>query len=240
MPTPFASTSEIVVLGDYQNNGTYYAERRGTLASGKQRKPRYSIEIKSEPLLHNFDDMMLGRGPADAIAELISTQIKNISEQARPATLADRQKNFLEFQRGAPNAVKRYSGGRLGSMPPNPDSRTLFNDSGRLAKSIFATQNKTDKTYTINVAANRLTIASLGPRAAEIVARLVQLVPAMDPAKLPGYKVIEDSIRASISDMLAKATDRQQLLLKRLAAERKNALIALGRSVFGGITSPVR
>jgi hypothetical protein len=242
--TPFSTNSDVEILGAYNRDGTYFTERRGTLASGKRRSPRYAIEIRSQPLLHNFDDMMLGAGPANKLAEVIQAQGRGIAEHASESTQEKRRLAQIAMASGRASKwlMERYAGGRIGALPPN-QTQFKFNDSGRLWKSIAVRQNKTDRTFTVNVAANRLRPEKFESGAysfQNMMADLVRLVPALNPANAAKNRDIENSIRDSIRDMIQKAEDVQAAKLKQLAMARRQAALQLLGEWFPGATSVIR
>lgn len=66
----------------------------------KVRKPgRVSIEVKSEPIRHNFDEVALGKGPAEAIRALVESQIRSISKVVAKSTLAKRRAKGITSSR---------------------------------------------------------------------------------------------------------------------------------------------
>ena len=232
MASPFSPTSEVVILNaptldDAGNLDTFFAKRTGTLASGKQRKPRYTVEVRSQPLLFDLDEYMLGAKPAEAIRGIVADQIRHISEQASAATLAQRAKAATQFAAGLPSAQKRYSGGRIGPMAPNQSNR-LFNDSGRMAEGVFVRQNPTDKTFTINLPANR----DFGQGDVAMFERFRSLVPGINPEWLASNRTFNNAVSESISDMIAKAENATQAKLKMLAMQRRRALVAAGRALL--------
>lgn len=238
---PFGPTSQVEILNAYNEGDTSFVARRGTLASGKQRKARYSFEIKSEPLLMDLDELNLGRGPAEAIRDLIKDQINGIAVRASKATLAARERAAAAFSRGEAWALKRYGGGRIGAMAPNQSDK-LYNDSGRLRESIYVSPNMTDAVYTVNVAANRLNPDQFGAGHAGMVSRLVELVPALDPKKLLGMPTVERAIKKASDELIVKLTDNRDATIARGLAQLRSAqlragraLIGLGRTVLGGI-----
>lgn len=237
---PFAPDSNVEILNTWGVDDTFLTKRTRTLASGKTQE-RYTIEVKSEPILVNFDSMVLGAGPAQAIKDLIVTQIQHITADASIDTQAIRAKMAKAYDAGKTYATKRYSGGKTPAARPGSVSSTkLFNDSGRLTK-LAVTQNRTDLTYTINAPNNRLdpsTFRSMGAFQ-NMVSRLKDLVPALDPQKLSSYKDVENAVRASIGDLITKAESIQAAKLKQLAIARKQALVAAGRFVFNGITGRI-
>lgn len=91
------ASKNTVILNDY--NG-----RKGKIGKG-----RVSVEVTAEPLIHNFDEKKLGKGPAEAIRDAVEKAIKTISEQAASSTLAKRRAQGIS-------------------------SSKLFNATGRLAR----------------------------------------------------------------------------------------------------------
>lgn len=185
---------------------TFGLERRSrTTGQGPalKTKDRYTITIKAEPMVHIFDARALGQGPAEAIVEHLRNRIRGISEVAKPATLAARQRAKDAYQRGEPWAKRRYAGGRTGGKEPGQTVR-LFNDSGRLADGLFARPTR-DNAWTVNVPANRFdpTTFSGGEGAmAEMVARLQQLVPEFgDAAKLSQVAEVRQAIADSVNEI---------------------------------------
>jgi hypothetical protein len=184
-------------------------------------KVRYSIGVQAEPIIHNLDPSLLGRGPAEAIADVLRQKVRNIGAIASVATRAYRARAQKAFNTGASWATRRYAGGRIGAMAPNQTPRA-FNDSGRFASSLFATPNKTESTWTINVAANRLNEAS--GAVVTIWNRLVQLVPEFgSPEKLLGTKEVTTAVRTSLRDLIAKAEMRRD----DLTAARARAILGV-------------
>lgn len=232
MQSPFSADSQIVLinaptLDDAGNLDTFLGKRTGTLPSGTKRKPRYTIEVRSQPLLYDFDEFTLGAKPAEALKGVIQDQINAITAKASAATLAKRARSAGELRAGLPSATQRYSGGRMGAMPPNQRD-TLFNDSGRMREGIFVRQNPTDKTFTVNLPANR----DFGGGDLAMFAKFRELVPAVDPAKAAQLPAIKTAISEAIGDMIVKAETAQQAKLKVLEQMRKRALIAAGRALL--------
>lgn len=145
----------------------------------KTGKARYTIDIKSEPLIYNLDPQLLGAPAAQAMADTLRAKIQGITAEAAPATLHYRKEAGYAYKAGASWALRRYSGGKLGAMPPGQGTKA-FNDSGRFAAGIVA-QARKDK-WVVNVPANRL-----DPKTGNvdrIWRRLVELVPEFANQKL--------------------------------------------------------
>ncbi len=211
--------------------------RRGASSRGKQRT---SIEIVSEPLLFDLDELALGAGPAEAIRARLEKDTKNITEVASAATLAKR-KSAAENPT-ARSTQRRYSGGRTGFKAPNQSVR-LFNDSGRLAEGFFVRENKQDTTWTVNVPANRLTPEGfVGDGFQRMLDKFRSLMPVLQDARA----LLSDSdFNAAVSKAAREMITKGELAgdamavqkLKQLAAARKRAVLALvraGRMIFGG------
>jgi len=173
-------------------------------------KRRYVLTIKSEKLVFNLNPKALGKGPAEAIIELLRHRIQSITETAAPATLRARKVAAKALALGKSWATKRYAGGRTGEMAPN-DGASLFNDSGRFAKTITATGNA--EGWTINAAANRLSPDTLDGRGARggtgalaaIWERLKVLVPELgNPDLLADALPVVAAIRKAHDEMVTK------------------------------------
>lgn len=193
----------------------------------KSGKARFTVEIRSEPLLHNLSPKDLGRGVAEAIADVLRERVRSISAVAGEATMRARLSALKAFTLGKPWAQRRYSGGRTGPMPPARSDRA-FNDSGRFAASIVA-QPKDDG-FTVNVAANRLdpttTAGDEGVR--RMWNRLVELVPEFgDPRRLMDDLRVRRAIDQGHKAMITKLEETS----KRLGEARLRA--AAGQIISG-------
>jgi hypothetical protein len=239
MPFQPDSASDVEVINSWSDGDITLAARRGTLASGAQRKARYSIEIRSEPLLFELNELNLGGELAAAWAQRIRDNIQGIAVPASKATQAMRAKAVDALAAGASWAVKRYSGGRMGTRAPNQSDK-LFYDSGRLAEGVHLRQNLTDSSYTLNVPSNRLNREQFGRGYDEMVTRLVELAPMLDPRKALGDPVIEKAIKESVATMISKAESRAEAAIQRslakLRAERVRVLKLVGRLALGALT----
>lgn len=233
---PFiAPTSDVEILADYEGIAAL-ARRTGTTAAGTKRKPRYTIEMKSEPILLNFDPYVLSNGPADALRAVISDQIRLNPGKVANATKARRARRAVEFAAGLPTALKRYSGGRTGAKPPNPSSDQFAVDSGRLHEGIFVRQNRTDKSYTVNVPASRLTTETGEFTAGDLskfFARLVSLVPALDARYAANLPAVKRSVDEAINLLITKAEDVQRAKLQALRKAQLQLLRTAANLVLG-------
>lgn len=169
---------DVVVLCDF---GEATLERRTRTQKSGKTGVRWSLSIKSEPILHNLSQVDLGRAPAEAIVQIVQRQFRAITERVKPSTEHKRANAQTAFSRGAAWAVRRYSGGTTGATPPNQSSPPRWgNDSGRLRGGVFARWNAIEAAWTINVPVNRLDPSTFpGGTFQAMVTRLLQLVPAL-------------------------------------------------------------
>jgi hypothetical protein len=87
-----------------------------------------TIRIDAEPMTIVTDPKTLGQPVAFAIANHYRERVRGIAAVASKATQRAREVAAKAFAEGKPWAVKRYAGGRIGSLPPNQSDR-VFNDS---------------------------------------------------------------------------------------------------------------
>jgi hypothetical protein len=245
-------TQDVIVLNDY-------AERR-VRTTGAGTKSRVTLSIKAEPILHDLSETNLGAGPAAAIQAAIQKQIQNITEVADPATILRRRNarrllegGIIQENRAARNTwtgkkwiaegkghlvgvdglatIARYSGGRTGAMPPTGSVR-LFNDSGRLAKSIFVRQNPQEENWTINVAANRLDESTFTQAAfMRMLQRLYAHVPVLaNPLK---DEDVLKAITQGIGDVAIKAIEKGENLRAEIAKRRLAAVQQIASTLAG-------
>jgi hypothetical protein len=186
-------------------------------------------------VVHDFDDRRLGKGPAEAIADFFRLAIKERSSRqaVAPSTIKARESHARAYAAGKPWAKERYDGGRTGPTPPDTSriSRAWF-FSGRIANGIFVRENESEKSWAINVPANRLNnlkYAQNDGQYRRMLDSLLELLPELsDSQKLLKDKGVNDAIRASIRDLITVASDRNKALLAR----RNKALLGLLRGVF--------
>lgn len=200
--------------------------RARTSASGKT---RYTIDIKSEPIIHDLRDETLGATVAAALAHALRTRILDIATEASTATMARRKTAAIAIARGEPWATKRYSGGKLGLMPPTLGSKA-FNDSGRFARSIAAAFR--GGKWIVNVAANRLNpdLANVE----RIWSRLVELVPAFGQ---PQMLAEDDGVQAAIGRGIEAAIVKANETRDELSAARIRAYLSIAQKAIAALKS---
>jgi hypothetical protein len=212
-------------------NGTSMDRRIRQTKSGPG-KARYTVSFKSEPLLIQTDPKVLGAGPAAAIRDHLKQAVAGITDSAAPATIKARLSAQKAVMTDEQWAMKRYSGGKLGTRAPARTDR-LFNDSGRLVESIACGATKDG--YTINVAGNRFDPTTLnGGEAAllRIMERLRELVPEWgDGAQLLDVLSVRRALKDATTNMLVKAQERTVELKKQQMAVVANQLMRLLRLV---------
>lgn len=232
--TRMAVSQDVVILNDF--GGSTFDRRTRTTSRGT--KDRYTITIKAEPILHNFNGLRLGEGPAHAIRDLIRRQIKNIGTFAKPATIAKREAAVRALSRGAQWAKRRYAGGRTGEKAPNTSGR-LFNDSGRLADGLEVRENTTEQSWTINVPVNRLNPEPDGHRTFTATAfeRMLQELVRHVPALRGGEEILKDE---TVRQAIASATADAITVMKANAINRRSAAWrSLATSVWNTLGKPI-
>lgn len=177
-----------------------------TRSGGKATKARYTVEVSGDTLCIGTDPKALGRPVADAIAELFKSRIRDIAAVASAATQRARASAAKALAAGKPWAMKRYAGGKTGAMTPG--GNRLFNDSGRLEKTIAVGAN--EESFVVNVAANRFnpeTLDNGGLAALErVYARLLEFVPELgDAALLMDSVTIRRAIEQGVKDSVVRA-----------------------------------
>lgn len=247
-------TQDVIVLNDYAQ------KRVRTTSNGTA--SRVTLTIKAEPILHDLSETNLGAGPAQAIMDAIKKQIQAITEVAKPSTIARRQraKRLLETGVAEDNkamaktktakawvaqgfkgligeghaTVARYTGGRTGAMHPTGGIK-LFNDSGRLANSIFVRQNTEEQNWTINVAANRLDPSTFGSQGAfmRMIERLHAHVPVLaNPLK---NEDVAKAIVQGIGDVAIKTLEKGDQIAFEIAKRRAAMIQQVANLVAGMI-----
>jgi hypothetical protein len=179
-------------------NGVYVINRGLETRTSSKGKTRHSIRIDAEPVIVDQDPKRLGKPVAEQIANHYREKIRGITEQASAATIKARKVAAKAFAEGKAWALKRYAGGRTGSLPPNQSDR-LFNDSERFANTIVAGFG--ENAWRINVAANRLDPSTAGQSGVDrIWNRLVQLIPEFGNAAI----LLENTILKRTIERVAK------------------------------------
>lgn len=208
-------TQDVVVLNEFG-----LSERRRTLKSGKT-KSRYSISIETEPVLHDFSEVRLGRDVAETIADTLRQSFAKTTHTVSDQTLEFRNYAADAYARSAPWAVARYSGGRTGATPPMGGSQ-VGTDSGRLSKTIYIQDVPKEKSWIVNVAANRLTPETSRNHAQYLamVKRIQDAVPELGNVQaLMRHPAVRDEIEASIANMIAVASAKNKQLRGKLLRE---------------------
>lgn len=217
----------VIVTSDYSNltSGAITGRLGRTSArTGERGRARVTIEIQSEPLVHVFDEIQLGHGPAQAAAKALADKVRRIGEQVSSDTLVTRSYQEAAYRRGESWATSRFGGPKMGPRPPRAGEARMFNHSGTFADSIVGTENKTERTWTVNVAASRL-----DPRTSRtphefafITSALRKLIPEMDnPHLLAELPEVQAAVQKSIDDLIISARElnaklREQRLMMAL------------------------
>lgn len=231
----------IIVTNDYSNltSGAIRGRIGRELKSGGRGRGRVTIEIQSEPIVHVLDELQLGHEPARAAARALADRVRAISENVSESTQYTRARQEDAYQAGKPWAKRRFGGPRLGERPPRDGELRMFNHSDTFASSIVGTENVTERTWTINVAANRL-----DPRTSRtphefafITDALRRLIPAFDdPAQLARLPEVNAAVQKSIADMIVTARElnaklREQRLMSLLSVLRLDGIVGTARQI---------
>lgn len=205
---------ETVVLYGYNESKI---TRRTRISKAGKKSSRISIDIEATPVVHSFDEAKAGKGVAEAIVELLREQIEAISVNAKPETVARR--NRYVANHSTANGQKRYSGGRIGNTPPVHGTK-LFGDSGRLAKGLYLRFVRSANEFTTNVPANRLR----GPTE-HLAKRLAQLLPALrNPRSIITDSRVSEAIGKTLEDMISVARSQRDVKRQQLRAAQGSVL----------------
>lgn len=226
---------DVIVTSDYSNltSGPIRGRMGRERQDGSRGRARMTIEIKSEPLVHQFDEVQLGHGPAEAAAQVLAEKVRAISEPVSPTTQEDRKYKEAAYKRGESYAVKRFTwrGNKGEGKGPHFDQgHRKFNFSGTFADSIVARENTTDKSWTVNVAANRLDprTSRNATEFAVIVEALRRLVPELDH---PERLLHDPRVKAAIDDAVENVVLNAAKLNQTLRAKLWQARFSLGGAI---------
>ena len=200
-------------------------------------KARITLEVKTKPLYHHFDEFSLGKGPATVLRDILSKAITDYSGTVAPATVVAREKAARAYDRGRSWAVKRYAGKRrkdgemdkrsMGDTPPKMSRlRDKRNFSGRLAQGLFVRENKTEKSFTVNFPASRFSSDTFYfSELQQATEQLGRDIPVFGNPRLAFQEpAMQAAVRDSIHELIADATSRNRALKRRLRQE----ILALG------------
>jgi hypothetical protein len=185
-----------------------------------------TMTVTSEPITYNVSPAAVLREASIVMARRIREQTEAISEPVKPSTARARAVQERAFAKGKPWALKRFSGGKMGVIPPRGGEQRMMNHSGRLAESIVARFVEKTGEFYINYAANRWNPASFTPAQLEVAFRKwVKRCPALEH---PGEDIeVQRAFQLSHSQMVEKhkvgtthkqATSKMQLAVKILQA----------------------
>lgn len=227
-------TQETVLLGDF---GLQRRDR--TTSAGT--KSRYTVEIKSEPLVHVYNARALGEGPANAIADHLRTRVQGIAASASPSTQLQRKYAQNALAAGKPWAARRYAGGRIGALAPNQGNGALFNDSGRFAQSIIANPTR-DEAWIVNVAANRLDPKTFRDGEAGVVRMVEQLrqhIPEWgDSRAIMNLPAVRQAMALAADMILVNKLGAAYTRNRKLRADIRRGIgsaLLRGAQMFGGL-----
>jgi hypothetical protein len=190
--------------------------------------------VKSEPITFMLDEGAVAKRAAEMLAQRIREQTEQITETVSAGAQAARRTAEKAFFAGKGWALKRYSGGRMGLIPPRVGENRLMNHSGRLAESIVAAFVKSTKEWRINFAANRWNpkdwpdIGTM-QRAFQ---KWVDRVPVMQDAS--SDIGIRSAIKDTFADVVAKGQMDEGYRAAKLRAERALKVLQFAVRVVTG------
>lgn len=211
-------TQDVFVL----NEG--FEERRRTTSRGT--KSRFTFSTRIDPVIVNLNELHLGKGPAEAIRLAVVNAIKGVAASVSVATILKRKYVKKAYEKGRDYAVRQYTGGRIKTTPPT-DSDQLFTNSGRFATGIFVRQNPEERSWTVNVPANRMNESTFTrAQLIEFANRLREHVPVLrDPL---ASSTVRAAVAGSLERMMTEANERNW---KARVATIKAAIEVVRRTV---------
>jgi hypothetical protein len=96
-----------------------------TRRESKSGKVRYTVEVKSEPLVHSFDPKTLGKIVAEALAEELRKKILNITQQASARTIKARESAVRAITKVSSRAYGPTGPEKYGPVAPEMFGPTL-------------------------------------------------------------------------------------------------------------------
>ncbi|MDX1469776.1 MAG: hypothetical protein R3258_10590 [Acidimicrobiia bacterium] len=208
-----------------------YVERARQLKSGKVKR-RVTVQTDATPILHFFDEELLGAGPAEAMAEIYRDAVKGIAGFVSGATRDRRERHRKST--GTRSYQRRYMGGRTGHTPPQPNSVRWGTDSGRLADGIAVRHVPSQKSFITNVPANRLNRETFGRGFDAFLAELAKRAPVLgNAAKLAKHPKMVKAIEKSRERFMVKLDTASATKLRAVRMAR----IRLARQIVGGFAS---
>ena len=207
-------------------------------AAGKE-SVKVIVNWEADPLYINLESKEYAALIAQEIAAEIQRDIRDIPERVKPETVARRETALRAWNAGrhSKTLMAKYAGGRIGPMSPKVSDK-MFQDSGRLLKSIILQPRKTSRgtsSITMNVAINRFDPKTFGGGEAGleqfVFARLRQHVPAFKSSGMSphNYPPLQKALDKAAGLMFAR--NSSELASSRLALGR--AYLNLGRSLAG-------
>lgn len=224
--------------------GPIVGKRKTYKRSGKT-KTKFSIEVSSTPLLHDFDETRLGKPVAESIRDALSEQIKTTSRNysVSDATIERRLRhlkspNTRTYQKLYMAPRTKAGKVRKGSVDSVPSEQNLTRwgyFSGRLADGLAVRQSVSNKTFYVNVPRNRFD-SSTFPHLARFLRALADRIPALrDPSQLIHTPGVRSAIDNSVRAMIGAAEGRAAGKLKALRAQRNallRSILRAGASAF--------
>lgn len=239
-----------------ESRGAFRARRRKN-TKGKDGIPKRGgvylvMEVECDGWVVDVDDKPLVAGVAQAaVAELkagfaaISQKVKQGTQEWRASAFRNLQGQALERlakdggqaakRKFKSWAGKRFSGGRIGLMMPDPSSDSFWTNSGRFIASLAASITGVNPVRaTINVAGNRLDPSTFRPGELEALLERVRfLVPVLNPRNLFSTPSVRAAVQTALGAMNAR--DEQELAAARQGLAQ--GIAAFERGIAAGVAS---
>lgn len=177
--------------------------------------------------MFDFNDRNIGRASAEAYRDFLEQKGNLATGSVSPSTVAYREKALRNP--GKRWYEKRYEGGRIGPTAPDRANLTrVLRFSGRLLSGLFARPNPVEKSWTVNVPANRLVLPgqknSTSHNMKEFMAMLRVIDDHLPWLRDPGRAFAESSelrsaARDEIRNLVAVASKRNRDLIRKRREE---------------------
>jgi hypothetical protein len=218
---------DVLVINHHQAN-LQVKDRVNSKGAVTGQRTVISIESHSEPVTVMLDEGLVAQKSAEYLARTIREQTQAIADTVKPSTADARRVAERAFAAGKPWAVKRYSGGRTGTTPPEVGALRMFNHSGRLARGIVARYQKQAQEWKINYPANRWNVADFRSQA-HMMAAFEKWVDRVAILKQPSSDL---GLRREMEQTFKEVVQKQQMDtgFKVAEARGKQALQAFQRA----------
>jgi len=217
-------------------NGAWKTEQRRSKKGVLAGKAKTRVDVDVDPLIVDFAEKASLTTMAGVVRDLIKAQMRGITKTVSLETQARRQRAERERTKGTKSYRRRYTGGKTGETPPDPNSVKWGIDSGRFVNGVVATARFNSggrATATVNVTANRLEPIQFGiADFARFRDELRHLVPALD-GKLETTAQGRAMIRQALATIARDATASSAEAYRRKVRARNRLILDILRNATG-------